>query len=115
MDDIKWAVFKNGGVSTSLYVEVNSSNLSKSDYYNEKTDSYYYNGSKAPNHDVVIIGWDDNYSKSNFAEKVPGDGAYICQNRRGLPRIRAQKTPSLRKPLKSPPPGVSQRSVPPSH
>jgi C1A family cysteine protease len=80
MDDIKWAVFKNGGVSTSLYVEVNSSNLSKSDYYNEKTDSYYYNGSKTPNHDVVIIGWDDNYSKSNFAEKVPGDGAYICQN-----------------------------------
>lgn len=80
MDDLKWAIFKNGGVSTSLYVEVNSSDLSKSDYYNSRTDSYYYSGSKKPNHDVVIIGWDDNYDKNNFQSKVPGNGAYICQN-----------------------------------
>jgi C1A family cysteine protease len=80
MDDLKWAIFKNGGVSTSLYVEVDSSDLSKSDYYNSRTDSYYYSGSKKPNHDVVIIGWDDNYDKNNFQSKVPGNGAYICQN-----------------------------------
>lgn len=80
MDDLKWAIFKNGGVSTSLYVEVNSSDLSKSDYYNSRTDSYYYSGSKKPNHDVVIIGWDDNYDKDNFQSRVPGNGAYICQN-----------------------------------
>ncbi|MDD6450534.1 lectin like domain-containing protein [Lachnospiraceae bacterium YH-ros2228] len=80
MDDLKWAIFKNGGVSTSLYVEVNSSDLSKSDFYNSRTDSYCYSGNKKPNHDVVIIGWDDNYDKSKFASKVPGNGAYICQN-----------------------------------
>ncbi len=79
-DAVKWAVFRDGGVSTSLYADVDTSNLSQSHYYNGKTDSYYYDGDKAPNHDVVIIGWDDHYDASNFAMEVPGDGAYICQN-----------------------------------
>jgi C1A family cysteine protease len=80
MDDIKWAVFKNGGVSTSLFAETNTSDLSGSDYYNADTNSYYYYGQKEPNHDVLIIGWDDNYSKDNFKHSCPGNGAFICQN-----------------------------------
>ena len=28
----------------------------------------------------MIIGWDDNYSKENFAVQPEGDGAFICQN-----------------------------------
>lgn len=80
MDDIKWAVYKNGGVSTSLYAETSTSDLSGSDYYNSASNSYYYYGNKEPNHDVLIIGWDDNYSKNNFKHSCPGDGAFICQN-----------------------------------
>ncbi len=29
---------------------------------------------------MVIIGWDDNFSKDNFPVNVEGDGAFICQN-----------------------------------
>ena len=32
------------------------------------------------NHDIVIIGWDDNYPKENFVTQPEGDGAFICKN-----------------------------------
>lgn len=76
---IKTAVFKYGGVQSSLYSTLKSSQ-SKSTFYNRSTNSYCYIGTEKPNHDVVIIGWDDNYSKSNFAVPLEGDGAFICQN-----------------------------------
>lgn len=80
MDQIKWAVYQKGGVTTSIYANVTNSNLSRSSYYNKKTNAYAYLGDSGPNHDVVIIGWDDKYSARNFSEEVPGDGAFICQN-----------------------------------
>ncbi len=80
IDEIKWAVYQHGGVSTSIYANVSTSNLSKSSYYNKKKNAYCYKGTEKPNHDVVIIGWDDQYSASNFTGKVPGNGAFICQN-----------------------------------
>lgn len=80
IDDIKWAIYQNGGVSTSIYANISTSNLTKSSYYNRKKNAYCYQGQEKPNHDVVIIGWNDNYSKDNFATDVPGDGAFICQN-----------------------------------
>ncbi|WP_455720446.1 lectin like domain-containing protein [Agathobacter sp.] len=76
---IKEAVFKYGGVQTSLYSTITSSKA-KTQYYNRDTNSYCYMGSEKPNHDVVIIGWDDNYPKENFNVDLEGDGAFICQN-----------------------------------
>ena len=76
---IKEAVFKFGGVQTSLYSSLqNASSISR--YYNKSTNSYCYIGTAKPNHEVVIIGWDDNYSKENFSIPLEGDGAFICQN-----------------------------------
>lgn len=80
LDDIKQAVYQYGGVSTSIYASVATSNLTGSSSYNSKTNSYCYRGNNKPNHDVVIIGWDDNYAASNFSATVPDDGAFICQN-----------------------------------
>lgn len=48
--------------------------------------SYSEDGSKlTPNHGVCIVGWDDNYSKSNFIEghQPPADGAWIVKNSYG--------------------------------
>ena len=76
---IKEAVFKYGGVQTSLYSNISSSK-GNSKYFNKDTNAYCYMGSEKPNHDVVIIGWDDNYPKENFNVEREGDGACICQN-----------------------------------
>lgn len=79
-EDIKWAVYKYGGVSSSVYANVVTSNINKSAYYNIETNSYCYNGTEKPNHEITIIGWDDSYPASKFGVSVPGDGAFICQN-----------------------------------
>ena len=39
-----------------------------------------YKGSEEPNHDAVIIGWDDNYPKEKFASNPESDGAFLCVN-----------------------------------
>lgn len=64
-EKIKEAVFKYGGVQTSIYNALRSSQ-SSSPYYNKSTDAYCYIGTEKPNHDVVIVGWDDSYSKDNL-------------------------------------------------
>ena len=42
--------------------------------------AYYYRGSDSTNHAVDIVGWDDSYSRDNFASKPPGNGAFIVRN-----------------------------------
>lgn len=78
-EKIKEAVFKYGGVQTSIYNGLRSSQ-SSSPYYNKEADAYCYIGTEKPNHDVIIIGWDDSYPKENFSVDLEGDGAFICQN-----------------------------------
>lgn len=78
-EKIKEAVFKYGGVQTSIYSALRSSSID-SDYYNSDTNGYCYIGTEKANHDVLIIGWDDNYDRENFNMEVEGDGAFICQN-----------------------------------
>ena len=49
-------------------------------YFNPITCGYLYNGSLYVNHAVDIVGWDDNYSKDNFINGAPGNGAFIVRN-----------------------------------
>lgn len=79
LEQIKEMVYKYGGVQTSIYTNLKNAS-SKSSYYNDETYSYCYIGTQKPNHDVVIIGWDDNYPKENFNAELEADGAFICQN-----------------------------------
>ncbi len=78
-EKIKEAVFKYGGVQTSIYSSMGSARNSSADY-NRSTNAYCYIGTEKPNHAVVIIGWDDGYPKENFNVDLEGDGAFICQN-----------------------------------
>lgn len=78
-DKIKEMIYLYGGVQSSLYTSLINAN-SVSSYYNRDNASYCYKGENKPNHDVVIIGWDDNYPKENFNIDVEGDGAFICRN-----------------------------------
>ncbi len=76
---VKQTVYLYGGVESSLYVDFTNSQ-EESDYFNREYSSYCYNGPEEPNHDIVIIGWDDTYPAENFSVEVQGDGAFICQN-----------------------------------
>lgn len=74
-DAIKKAILQYGAVSTCIYW---SSSYLKNNY------NYYYNGPDdgdiGANHAVAIVGWDDNYSRSNFKSTPEGDGAWIIKN-----------------------------------
>ncbi len=53
--------------------------------YNRDTCAYYipsdvWSNIRTTNHGITIVGWDDNYSASNFATTPEGDGAWICRN-----------------------------------
>jgi len=50
------------------------------EYYNRSKNAYYYNGAVQNNHGIVIVGWDDNYSKYNFNSYPSGNGAFIIKN-----------------------------------
>ena len=78
-DSIKRAVFLYGGVQSSLYMQMHNSK-GRSEFYSSKTGAYCYIGPDKPNHDVVIIGWDDTYPAENFNNVPDGDGAFICVN-----------------------------------
>ncbi len=78
-ETIKEMVFKYGAVQTSLYTSLKDEK-DDSEFYNARTSAYCYIGTEKPNHDVVIVGWDDNYAKENFNTEIEADGAFICMN-----------------------------------
>lgn len=78
-ESIKKSVYLYGGVQSSLYTDIEN-DYDNTYYYRKDTGAYWYSGNEKANHDVVIIGWDDNYSKDNFNQPPEGDGAFICAN-----------------------------------
>lgn len=78
-EQIKRAVFETGGVQSSLYTTLRDSS-SHSEFFNRETQAYCYPEDVAPNHDVVIVGWDDDFPKEHFSVEVEGDGAFLCEN-----------------------------------
>ena len=79
MDILKSAIFRYGGVETSLYCQMEYVD-SVSKYYSRDHAAYYYDGEEGANHDVVVVGWDDKYPKENFTIEPEADGAFICKN-----------------------------------
>jgi len=69
---LKNAVMKYGAVYSLMTYD--------DSYLNLWTYGYYYNGSSDVNHGIDIVGWDDNYSKNNFLNGAPGNGAFIIRN-----------------------------------
>ena len=72
---IKEALVKYGALGVAVLAPD-----SNNDDYNNKTSAAYSNMSKGTDHAVTLVGWDDNYSASNFKITPPGDGAWIIKN-----------------------------------
>ncbi|MDD1716246.1 MAG: lectin like domain-containing protein, partial [Methanolinea sp.] len=69
---IKAILQQNGAIYSSIRYE--------GSYYSPDKASYYYSGTSKPNHAVTIVGWDDSYSRNNFINTPPGNGAFIAKN-----------------------------------
>ena len=73
-DAVKQAVRTYGAVAVSFYYA--------SAYYNGNSAAYYCSAGNTSNHAVAIVGWDDNYARTNFpaGRQPPGNGAFIVKN-----------------------------------
>ena len=71
----KEALIEHGAISTMVNADYENN-------FNTTTYAHYYpNGTEDDlEHEVVIVGWDDNFSKYNFLTTPPGDGAWIIRN-----------------------------------
>ena len=78
-EEFKRAVLQSGPVQTSLYMD-RKATAKALPYYNAQTCAYYYTEKKSLNHDVLILGWDDEFPASSFKTDPGMDGAFICQN-----------------------------------
>ena len=85
---IKQYIKNYGALFTSTYLPTDEEEFAKTFKINEDNSISYCckNTSFTQNHAVTIIGWDDNYSKDNFADssyKPLNDGAYLVLNSAG--------------------------------
>ena len=83
-DRVKQLIMEYGSVSVMIYMD------STGTYYLPDTAASSYplldsEGKKVVNHAVTVVGWDDNYSKENFASAsgVQNNGAWLVKNSYG--------------------------------
>jgi C1A family cysteine protease len=71
----KTYISEYGGLATAMYVNRS--------YFQSGTNAYYCPTRYSTNHAISIVGWDDNFSKSNFKNTPDGDGAWLVRNQWG--------------------------------
>ena len=80
---MKRLVHEYGGVSVGICM---ASEGGSGKFYEAANNAWYYNGTRTrPDHAVLLVGWDDDYPRSNFrADNRPAsDGAWLARNHRG--------------------------------
>lgn len=70
---IKKNLTEYGAVGAQIYAETPT-------YVSNDKLSYYYNGNNTINHALTIVGWDDDYSASNFKTTPKGNGAWLTKD-----------------------------------
>lgn len=74
-EEIKEYILSNGAVYVEFYAD-------KPAGYNYSTAAFYTNEYYSTNHAVAVVGWDDNYSVSNFksGNRPTENGAWLVKN-----------------------------------
>ena len=78
---MKLAILKYGSLDVSFFGQASFDD--EAQYYNPKTYAQYADMPETANHEVSIIGWDDNFPKEKFLYTPPGNGAWIVKNSYG--------------------------------
>ena len=83
IDAVKSELMRGRGVSIAFKADMAApGEVSENPMMNEDTWAHYSNEDVTSNHEVCIVGWDDNYPASNFLEgkQPPADGAWLVKN-----------------------------------
>lgn len=72
---IKEMLMKHGAIQISYWAGAGAYSPEGNGTY-----AYFNNYSTYTNHAVCIVGWDDTYSKTNFANQPTTDGAWLVRN-----------------------------------
>lgn len=74
---LKQSIYKYGAAMASMYAGKDFYN-----YVGKDNKSYYNYDITSPryNHSVLIVGWDDNWSKNNFKNPPQNNGAWLVRN-----------------------------------
>lgn len=75
---LKQSIYTYGAAMASMYASVDNF----FDYVGKDKVSYYNSDIKTPiaNHFVLIVGWDDNWSKTKFKNQPANNGAWLVRN-----------------------------------
>ena len=71
-NEVKQAIVDNGGV-VGAYCAFNS-------YYDNDNGTHYSDVKMEPNHEVCLVGWNDNFDKNKFKVKPKNNGAWLIKN-----------------------------------
>jgi C1A family cysteine protease len=69
-----------GAVSFAFYATDSLGNQSTDAYYNAANFAFYYPTAHDTDHEIDIIGWDDNFAKTKFSTTPTNNGAWLCRN-----------------------------------
>lgn len=75
---LKQSIYTNGAAMARMYALTNNF----FQYVGQDDVSYYNSDMTTPvtNHAVLIVGWDDNWSKTKFENQPQNDGAWLVRN-----------------------------------
>lgn len=82
-DDVKRLITDCGGVLVAYHhnkIKENNVIIEDLNCYNSSTHAYYENTSNRSGHMVLLVGWDDNFPRTNFATQPEHDGAWLARN-----------------------------------
>lgn len=79
-DNIKSAIYEHSAVGASFTIDWAYFDTNKINYYAPSIN--YSSTSYGGGHAIAIVGWDDNYPRTNFKSnyRPQNNGAWICQN-----------------------------------
>ena len=77
---VKRMILRYGAAQSSLCLNRERTDTDEYHYYNAATSAYFDPLLENLDHDILILGWDDTFSRENFLIMPPQDGAWICQN-----------------------------------